>query len=158
MRIRTLRAKSAALQLCGLILLLGLASAACKQQVSPLAAAGPFSYPSSVSASLERVAILVTVTNHGTDDLQINPADFVARDASHRIYLSNPSAAVTDAHAVRLAHGIQNISPLPTMTLRHDDALSGFVVFDVPAGVRPVEIIWRQSDTDYVVNFATAAR
>jgi len=26
----------------------------------------------------------------------------------------------------------------------------------VPAGVRPVELIWRQSDTDYVVTLSSA--
>jgi hypothetical protein len=35
--------------------------------------------------------------------------------------------------------------------LRQDDVLTGFVVFDVPAAVRPVELIWRQSDTDTTV-------
>ena len=40
--------------------------------------------------------------------------------------------------------------PLPTITLRGDDTISGFVVFDVPAGKQPVELIWRQSDTDTV--------
>jgi hypothetical protein len=46
--------------------------------------------------------------------------------------------------------------PLPTMTLRGDDLVSGFVVFDVPAGVRPVELIWRQTDSDYLVPIVTA--
>jgi hypothetical protein len=155
MRIRTLRAKSAALPWCLLILLLGLASTACKQQASPLAAAGPFSYPSSVSAPLERVAILVTLTNHGTDDLQINPADFVARDADHRVYPADPTATTSDANLVRLTTGPRlEALPLPTITLRQTEVLSGFIVFDVPQGVRPVELIWRQADTDQVAQLS----
>jgi hypothetical protein len=51
---------------------------------------------------------------------------------------------------------VQNISPLPVVTLRQSDVLSGFVVFDVPAGVRPVDLIWRQSDTDTVVHLPLA--
>ena len=45
--------------------------------------------------------------------------------------------------------------PLPTVTLRGNDTISGFVVFDVPAGVWPVELVWRQSDTDTVANLPT---
>jgi hypothetical protein len=41
--------------------------------------------------------------------------------------------------------------PLPVATMRQNDVLTGYVVFDVPPGVRPVELIWRQTDSDYTV-------
>jgi hypothetical protein len=131
----------------------------CSKTPFTLAASGPWAYSAVVDPPFERVAILVTITNQTGDDLAVNPADFVARDADHRIYPANPTATISDAQAVRLAyvmrHGTQGIAPLPTVTLRQDDALSGFVVFDVPAGLRPVELIWRQSDTDSIVNLTT---
>src|SRR5438067_1131581 len=99
-----------------LTLMVGLASAsvACKTPPSPLAAAGPVLYPSTVSPPLERIAILVTITNQGTDDLQINPADFVARDAAHRIYAADPAATSADGNLVRLATGPRvEVLPLP---------------------------------------------
>lgn len=133
-------------------LLAGFAAIACSQQPFTLVASRPFTYSADVDPPFERIAILVTISDQSGDDLAVNPADFVARDAGDRIYPADPTAAVTDAHAVRIAHGIQSISPLPVITLRQSDILSGFVVFDVPAGVRPVELIWRQSDTDYVVH------
>ena len=134
-----------------LLLSFGLASVACSSKPSPLSAAGPFTYPSTVTPPLERVAILVTITNSSTDDLQINAADFVARDAEHRIYPADAAATSADGNLVRLATGPRpEVLPLATVTLRQADVLSGFVVFDVPQGVRPVELIWRQSDTDQV--------
>ena len=124
---------------------------ACSSQPSPLLASGPLSYPSEVTPPLERIAIMVTITNRGTDDLQINAADFVARDPDHRVYESDPAATTADANLVRLTTGPRlDALPLPTMTLRQSDVLSGFIVFDVPQGVRPVELVWRQSDTDQV--------
>lgn len=135
------------------VLLAVVATSACTKQVSPLAAAGPIAYPSSVTPPLERVAILVTITNRGTDDMQINPADFVARDADHRIYPADPTATSGEANLVRLATGPRlETLPLPTVTLRQADVLTGFVVFDVPQGVRPVELVWRQADTDQVAH------
>ncbi len=129
---------------------------ACGSQPSPLVATGPFSYPSSVSAPLQRVAILVTVTNHGTDDLVVNPADFIARDGNHQIYAADPTATGADADLVRLATGPRlETLPLPTVTLREADVLSGFIVFDVPEGIRPTELIWRQSDSDQIVTLAS---
>jgi hypothetical protein len=129
---------------------------ACSTPVSPLtAASGPLDYPSSVTPPLERIAIFVTITNHGTDDLLINPADFVARDADHRVYPSDPAATVSDGNLVRLTSGPGlDVLPLPTMTLRQADVLSGFIVFDVPQGVRPVELVWRQADTDQVATLS----
>jgi hypothetical protein len=126
---------------------------ACSTQASPLtAASGPLNYPSGVTPPIERVAIFVTITNHGTDDLPINPADFVARDADHRVWASDPAATVSDGNLVRLSAGPGlDVLPLPTVTLRQADVLSGFIVFDVPQGVTPVELVWRQSDTDQVV-------
>ena len=129
---------------------------ACSGQPSPLAATGPFAYPASVSPPLERVAILLTVTNRGTDDVVVNPSDFIARDGNHQIYPADPTATSSDAELVRLATGPRlETLPLPTVTLRQADVLSGFIVFDVPEGTRPVELIWRQSDTDQVVTLAS---
>jgi hypothetical protein len=132
---------------------------ACSTQASPLtAASGPLNYPSGVTPPLERVAIFVTITNHGTDDLLINPADFVARDADHRVWASDPAATVSDGNMVRLTAGPGlDVLPLPTMTLRQSDVLSGYIVFDVPQGVTPVELVWRQTDTDQVVSLSAVS-
>jgi len=139
------------------ILIAALLATACSTQQSPISASGPVSYPSAAEPPIERLAIFVTITNHGTDDLQINPADFVARDGDHRVYPSDPSATTGDASLVRMAAGPRLESlPLPTITLRQADVLSGFIVFDVPEGVRPVELVWRQSDTDQVAQLAPA--
>ncbi len=139
------------------VVLAGLVTVACSTPPTPLAASGPITYPAAVSPPLERIAILVTITNRSTDDMQINPADFVARDGEHRIYPANPVATGGDANLVRLATGPRlEVLPLPTVTLRQADVLSGFVVFDVPAGVRPVELVWRQTDTDRVVPLSAA--
>ena len=141
----------------GLAVLLMLVTCACSAQTSPLtAASGPLNYPSGVNPPIERLAIFVTITNHGTDDLVINPADFVARDADHHIYPSDPTATVNDANLVRLSAGPSlDVLPIPAVTLRQADVLSGFIVFDVPQGVRPVELVWRQSDTDQVAQLST---
>jgi uncharacterized protein DUF4352 len=138
------------------LVLAAVLSSACSTSVSPLtSASGPLSYPSSVMPPLERVAIFVTITNHGTDDLLINPADFVARDADHRIYPSDPVATASDGNLVRLTAGPgTDMLPLPTVTLRQADVLSGFIVFDVPHGVRPVELVWRQTDSDQVAQLS----
>jgi hypothetical protein len=133
------------------ILVVNIALVACSKPSSPLAASGPFTYPSSVTPPLERIAILVTITNPGSDDMQINPSDFVARDGDHHIYPADPTATTADGDLVRLSTGPRlEALPLPTVTLRQTEVLSGFIVFDVPQGVRPVELIWRQSDTDQI--------
>jgi hypothetical protein len=133
-----------------------LVAGACSKTPFTLDAVGPFPDAAVVTPSLERVAILVTITNQSGNDLQINPADFVARDAQHRIYPANAAATIADTHLVSRPPKMRGSLPLPTITLRTDDILSGFVVFDVPAGVRPVELIWRQSDTDSIATLATA--
>lgn len=139
------------------VVIAALLATACSAQASPISASGPVSYPSAAEPPIERLAIFVTITNRGTDDLQINPADFVARDADHRVYPSDPAATTSEASMVRMAAGPRLESlPLPTMTLRQADVLSGFIVFDVPEGVRPVELVWRQSDTDQVAQLAPA--
>ncbi len=141
-------------------LVVTLAVVACSQAPLTLEASGPIAYPAYVDAPFERVAIVVTITNKSGDDLAVNPADFVARDAEHRIYPANPTEAASDAQAVRLAsahqRGVQGILPLPTVTLRQDDVLSGFLVFDVPSGTQLAEVIWRQSDTDYAAQLPAA--
>ncbi len=116
-------------------------------------AVGPFAYPAATDPAIERVAIVVRVTNTSEDDLSVAPSDFVARDDEHRIYLSNAPAAVADARLVRAA-APQATLPLVPMTLRKNDVLAGFVVFDVPAEVRPTQLVYRQTDTDYVVDLA----
>jgi hypothetical protein len=115
-----------------------------------LEGAGPFTYPASVGPAFDRVAILVSVANRSGDDLQVNPADFVARDGSKRVYAANPQATIADAKLAGQSPALRGVPPLPTMTLRVDDVLTGFVVFDVPAGVSPTELVWRQSDSDVV--------
>ena len=140
------------------ILVIGLASVACSKPLSPLSASGPFMYPSGISPPLERVAILVTVTNQGTDDMQVNPADFLARDAARHVYPADATATSTDGNLVRLTTGPRlETLPLPTVTLRQAEVLSGFIVFDVPQGVRPVELIWRQSDTDQIAQLSRSS-
>ncbi len=140
-----------------LLVLLVVALAACGTAPLLLKSSAPFAYPSSVGPSLERVAVVVTITNNSQDDLAVDPAEFVARDASNRIYPSNPAATIADASLVRVAAGQRGITgalPLPVITLRQDDALTGFVVFDVPEGVRPVALIFRQTDTDNTISLA----
>ncbi len=119
-----------------------------------LQASAPFAYSSPIGPSLERVAILVTITNKSQDDLAVDPAEFAARDASNRIYPANAAATVADASAVRAAGGqlgMTGLLSLPVVMLRQNDVLTGFVVFDVPQGVRPTALIFRQPDSDSVV-------
>jgi hypothetical protein len=143
-----------------LALVLAFVLTACSGAPFSMTAVGPWTYSTAVAPPFQRVAVLVTITNLSGDDLDVNPADFVARDATHHIYPANPADAVTDAQAVQQAsadqRGVQGVVPLPTVTLRQSDVLSGFVVFEVPTGVRLTELIWRQSDTDYVVPLAGA--
>ena len=143
------------------ILFAAVALVGCGEESFTLDAAGPFpyvaEYPVAVNPPPGRVAIVVTITNRSGDDLLVNPADFVARDSDRHIYAANPAATVADSRLVRLAigaQGLDDIPPLPSVTLRQDDVLSGFVVFDVPAGVRPVALIWRHVDGDRVVQLS----
>lgn len=123
-----------------------------------LSASAPFTYPMQGEPSIERVAIVVTIGNKSDDDLVVNLTDFMARDHAARIYAANAAATAADARLVRLAGGQRGMSGLlplpPASTLRKNDVLSGFVVFDVPAGVRPTQLVFRQTDTDHVVNLA----
>ena len=130
-------------------------AAACGGEPFTLAASGPFTYPATVNPSLERVAILVTIVSRSGDDLQINPADFAARDTDRRLYIANAAATAADVGLINRTTELRGSLPLPVVTLRHDDVLTGFVVFDVPAGVRPVELIWRQTDGDFAVKLTT---
>ncbi|MDE3074931.1 MAG: DUF4352 domain-containing protein [Chloroflexota bacterium] len=137
------------------VLPLAVALAACGTPGVVLKASAPFAYASAVGPSLERVAILVTITNNSQDDLAVDPTEFVARDAGNRIYPANAAATAADAGSVRVAAGqlgMSGVLALPVMTLRQHDVLRGFVVFDVPQGVRPVALIFRQPDTDDVVS------
>ncbi len=126
------------------------ASACTSTRPFVMEAAGPFLYPATVGPAFDRVAILVSVANHSGDDLQVNPADFLARDKQRRVYAANPTATLADAKFAGQSPGLRGIPPLPTVTLRADDVLTGFVVFDVPAGTTPAELVWRQSDSDVV--------
>jgi len=139
----------------------GLLVIGCSSTPFTLAASGPYvypanwAYPADANPSLDRIAVLVTITNLSGDDLQINPADFLVRDSQHRVYPSNVTAMGPTITSANLPSETRGSLPLPTVTLRSNDVLSGFIVFDVPAGVRPVELIWRQSDTDSIVTLAT---
>ncbi len=118
-----------------------------------LTASAPFAYPSPAGPSLERVAVLVTITNNSQDDLAVDPTEFAARDGSNRVYPADAAATTADASLVRVAAGqlgMPGVLSLPVITLRQNDVLSGFVVFDVPQGVRPVALVFRQPDTDTV--------
>jgi hypothetical protein len=148
--------RSAALRWLAMAMAVMLVAGACNKAPYTIDAVGPFSDAAVVAPSLERVAILVTIANQSGGDLQINPADFVARDAQHHIYPANAAATVADAHLVSRPPKMRGGLPLPTITLRSDDVLTGFVVFDVPAGVSPVELIWRQSDTDSIATLSAA--
>jgi hypothetical protein len=123
-----------------------------------LAASGPYVYPTpaSVPPSLERVAVIITITSRSADDLQVNPVEFAARDADRRLYTANAAATTADATLVGRTPETRGTLPLPVVTLRRDDVLTGFVVFDVPAGVRPVELVWRQIDGDYATRLVAA--
>ncbi len=139
-----------------LLMVVALAAGACRaSETVTLSASAPFKYPTPAEVSVERVAVVVTVSNRSDDDLLVGPADFAVRDREGRIYTSNVAATVADARVVRLAGGQRGMSgllPLSLATLRKNDVLSGFVVFDVPADGRPVQLIFRQSDTDRVVD------
>jgi hypothetical protein len=138
-------------------LLLVAAVVGCAAEPLGFEAEGPYPYSSASSGALDRVAILVTITNHAGDDLQISPADFVARDGGRRVYTANAAATAAVVGRVGGPPSVRAAVPLPAITLRGGDVLSGFVLFDLPAGVTPTELIWRQSDRDYVANL-TAAR
>jgi hypothetical protein len=134
----------------GVLLWLLLALAGCGGTPFTLAATGPFVYANGSGGSLDRLAILATITNLAGDDLVVSPADFVVRDGAGRIYPANPTATVADARRLSVAPGTQGTLPLPAITLRTHDTLTGFVVFDVPHGTLPAELIWRQIDSDAV--------
>jgi hypothetical protein len=134
----------------GALLWLLLLVSGCGGTPFTFSAAGPYFYSSGGGGALDRLAIVATITNLAGDDLVVNPADFVARDGSGRIYPSNPAATVTDTRRVSVAPGLRGTLPLPAITLRTNDTLSGFVVFDVPHGAQPTELIWRQIDSDAV--------
>lgn len=143
-----------------LLLAFAALTASCASTPLAVAASGPFAYSGSTELSLERIVFLVSITSHTQDDVQINPADFVARDIDRRIYLPDVAATTADARLVRLAgraFGLGDITPLPVLTLRQNDTIVGFVVFAVPAGVRPIELVWRQSDGDRVVELTPIA-
>ena len=140
------------------MLLATLLLAGCGDVPFTMQASGPFiymaGYPAAENPRLERAAILVTITNRAGDDLVVSPDEFVARDSKRRIYPANPAATASDWRLVRVAvgsHGGEEARPLPAITLRQNDVLTGYVVFDLPTGVRPVDIIWRQIDGDQVV-------
>src|SRR5579871_2255903 len=94
----------ARLALCVLAVVISLAAVSCSKPPFILTCVGPWTYGADVDASLERVAILITITDQSGDDLTVNPGDFEARDSNHNLYPANPSATESDAHAVRLAY------------------------------------------------------
>jgi HlyD family secretion protein len=125
------------------------------QSVGGLSAEAPLAYPAPTEPTLERIAIVVSITNETADDLVVTPTDLLARDAERHVYTSDPQAGVTDARVIRATAafaGMKGVQPLPTVTLRQNDVLVGYVVYDVPTGVRPTQLIWRQTDSDRVVD------
>lgn len=132
-----------------------LALAACApSEATGISAAAPFTYQAPVDATIERLAVVITVAHRTEDDLLVDPALFALRDREGRLYSANVPAAAADARLVRQAGtslGLAGLLPLPALTLRKDDSLTGFIVFDVPLHTRPVELIFRQTDTDQVV-------
>jgi hypothetical protein len=96
------------------------------------------------------LAIVATITDQAGYDLVVDPADFVVRDGAGHVFPSNPAATVADAQRLSVTPGTRGNLPLPVITLRTADVLTGFVVFDVPHGTEPVELIWRQIDSDAV--------
>lgn len=134
-------------------------ASSCATETFSLAANAAFGYQAVVDSTVERVAVLITVTNKSEDDLQMNPADFTLRAPDRHIYPSNPVATTADANVVRrtaATRGLSGLQPMPVVILRKNDVLTAFVVFDVPAGVRPSELVYRQSDTDRVVDISGA--
>jgi uncharacterized protein DUF4352 len=141
------------------ILLAATLAASCAGETFSLSANAAFSYQAVVDPTVERIAVLLTVTNKSEDDLQVNPADFTLRAPDRHIYPSNPAATAADANVVRrvaATRGLSGLQPMPVAILRKNDVLTVFVVFDVPAGVRPSELVYRQSDTDRVVDLSGA--
>lgn len=141
-----------------LVVVVGLAMVGCSSTPYTLAAVGPFSYPANwayptdVDPSIDRVGVLVTITNRSGDDLEVNPADFLVRDGQRHVYAADLSATAAVTSRTNQPPALQGALPLPSLTLRNDDVLSGVVVFDLPSGDRPVELIWRQSDSDSVAS------
>jgi len=145
----------AVIRLATLVVVALLVSACAASDTLVLTISQPFSYSPLVDSSIERVAIVVTVTNRSDNDILINPGDFWARDQNNRLYAANVVAGVADARLVRLAGGqigMTGLLPLPAANLRKNDVISGFVVFDVPAGARPTQLLYRETDTDHVVD------
>jgi Domain of unknown function (DUF4352) len=145
--------------LTALVLLLAFVLTGCGAATLSLKASAPFAYPSPVGPSLERVAVLLTITNNSQDDLAVDPGEFAARDSGNRVYPANAAATAADASLVRVTAGQLGMNAalsLPVMTLRQNDVLTGFVVFDVPQGVRPVALIFRQPDNDTTVALPAA--
>jgi hypothetical protein len=130
----------------------------CGAQPFTITAVGPYVYPGTVSASLDRVAVIVTINSLSGDDLLVSPADFAARDGERRVYVANAAATAADVSQVNRTQDARGTLPLPSITLRKGDVLSGYVVFDIPAGVRPVEVIWRQTDGDVTATLNVARR
>ena len=142
--------------LVAIVLAAALASS-CASETFSLAANASFGYQAAVDLTIERIAVLMTVTNKSEDDLQVNPADFTLRAPDRHIYPSNPLATAADANVVRrtaATRGLSGLQPMPVVILRKNDVLTAFVVFDVPAGVRPSELVYRQSDTDRVIDIS----
>ena len=107
-----LRSGCTLLALCALVLALAVCTTG---PPYALEAAGPFVYPAVVGPAFDRIAILVTVANRSTDDLAVNPTDFLTRDAQRRVYPSNPAATIADMRLAGQSPGLRGILPLPTI-------------------------------------------
>jgi hypothetical protein len=136
--------------------LAGVTAVACSSAPFTLDSTGSYSYPSAVNPAFEEIAVFVTITNRSGDDLQVNPTDFVARDTTRHVYLASPPATTSGVPLAGVPLKMASSLPLPIVTLRNDDVLTGYVVFDVPTNTQLAQLIWRQSDKDYNVNLASA--
>ncbi len=139
--------------------MLVLAAVACESQSVVLNAQGPISYPAPVDASLRRFIVGATVENRGSGQLVVSPASFQARDAGGRVFRADANAAAADAQQIRLVASRAGIGlgPLPTVSLQGGDRVSGLVVFEVPAGTRLTQLVFRADDHYYTIDLTPPA-
>lgn len=137
-----------------LLALLAVFAVGCDSQSVTLTARGPIGYPAPVDASLRRFIVAVTVENHGSGSLVVSATNFQARDTTGRVYRADAAATAADAQLIRLTASRAGIGagPLLTVTLQSGDAVSGLVVFEVPAGTRLTQVAFRADDRHYTVD------
>lgn len=132
---------------------------ACESQSVVFSARGPLAYPAPVDASLRRFIVSVTVENRGSSQLVVSASSFQARDLGGRVFRSDAQATVSDAQTIRLIASRAGIGqgPLPTVTLQEGDSVGGLIVFEVPAGTRLTQVVFRSDDRAYTADLAALA-